>query len=68
MFVVENNSKNSLARHSLYSVWVRKDDHPGAPLVPIWIDPAMRAFESQVSQQTQEQKMQESFFETRIGP
>jgi hypothetical protein len=67
MFVVENNSKNSLARRSLYCVWVRKDDRPSAPLVAIWIDPAMRAFESQVSEQTQEQKMQESFFETRIG-
>jgi hypothetical protein len=68
MFVVENNSKNSLARRSLYCVWVRKDDHPGAQLVAIWIDPAMRAFESQVSEQTQDQKVQECFFETRIGP
>jgi hypothetical protein len=69
MFVVENNSKNSLARgSSLYCVWVRKDDCPGAPLVAIWIDPAMRTFESQVSEQGQDQKVQESFFETRIGP
>ena len=45
-----------------------KDDHPGAQLVAIWIDPAMRAFESQVSEQGQDQKVQGSFFETRIGP
>lgn len=68
MFVVENNSKNSLARRSLYCVWVRKDDHPSAPLVAIWVDPAMRAFESQVSEQTQDQKVEECLFETRIGP
>jgi hypothetical protein len=41
-----NNCQNA-TRPSLYCVWVPLHDDGGAPLVSIWIDPTMTAFERQ---------------------
>jgi hypothetical protein len=41
-----NNCQNA-TRPSLYCVWVPLHDDGRAPLVSIWIDPAMTAFERQ---------------------
>ena len=30
---------------SLYCVWITRDGTPGSPLIAVWIDPSMRAFE-----------------------
>jgi hypothetical protein len=42
-----NNSGSSRARHGLYRVWVPQRDDGRAPLIAIWIDPAMAVFERQ---------------------
>jgi hypothetical protein len=42
-----NNCRNIATRPSLYCVWVPLHDDGRAPLVAIWIDPAMTAFEHQ---------------------
>jgi hypothetical protein len=44
---VTNNHRNPGARQSLYCVWIVASEQPNAPLVRVWIDPAMRAFESE---------------------
>jgi hypothetical protein len=43
-----NNHKNLDERQSLYCVWIAASEQPGAPLVSVWIDPAMRAFEREL--------------------
>ena len=45
------NSENFTTRSSLYQVWVSLHDDGRAPLVSIWIDPTMAAFEPQPQQQ-----------------
>jgi len=35
---------------SLYCVWTTRDGNPGSPLVAVWIDSSMRAFEMESSQ------------------
>jgi hypothetical protein len=35
---------------SLYCVWTTRDGNPGSPLVAVWIDSSMRAFEMEASQ------------------
>jgi hypothetical protein len=40
-----NSHKNLEERQSLYCVWIAASEQPNAPLVSVWIDPAMRAFE-----------------------
>ena len=45
---VTNNKKNLEARQSLYCVWIVANEQPNAPLVSVWIDPAMRAFEREL--------------------
>jgi hypothetical protein len=40
-----NSSENFMARPSLYRVWVPLHDDGKAPLISIWIDPIMTAFE-----------------------
>jgi hypothetical protein len=41
--------KNYRAREasSLYCVWTTCDGTPGSPLIAVWIDPSMRAFEGE---------------------
>jgi hypothetical protein len=43
-----NQHKNLEARQSLYCVWIAAIEQPNAPLVSVWIDPAMRAFEPEL--------------------
>ena len=38
---------------SLYCVWITREGTPGSPLVAIWIDPSMRAFEEESSSAAQ---------------
>jgi hypothetical protein len=40
-----NNFESFGARRGLYCVWIRAHEGQHAPLVSIWIDPQMRAFE-----------------------
>jgi hypothetical protein len=40
-----NNCQNFATRPNLYRVWVPLHDDGRAPLVSIWIDPTMTAFE-----------------------
>jgi hypothetical protein len=40
-----NNSRNFTERRGLYCVWVRARNDGNAPLVSIWIDPTMAAFD-----------------------
>jgi hypothetical protein len=42
-----NNFANFTARSRLYRVWVPLHDDGRAPLISIWIDPTMAAFERQ---------------------
>jgi len=34
---------------SLYCVWTTRDGSPNSPLIAVWIDPSMRAFEEDFS-------------------
>ena len=43
MFKSENDLK--LTKQDLSCVWIRANENPGAPLVCIWTDAKMRAFE-----------------------
>jgi hypothetical protein len=43
-----NNHKNVDERQSLYCVWIAASEQPNGPLVSVWIDPAMRAFEREL--------------------
>ena len=45
-----NNHKNLDERQSLYCVWIAASEQPGAPLVSVWIDPAMRALERELQE------------------
>lgn len=49
MFDVITNCKILMPRNSLYCVWVRARDGENAPLIRVWIDPAMTTFESPAS-------------------
>jgi hypothetical protein len=40
---------NSIPRPSLYCVWIRAHEGENAPLIRVWIDPAMSMFESQAT-------------------
>jgi hypothetical protein len=44
------NSESLIARRGLYRVWVPLRDDGKAPLVSIWIDSTMAAFEPQLQQ------------------
>lgn len=39
-------SQNFATSQNLYCVWIRADETPGAPLIAVWIDTKMRAFNS----------------------
>lgn len=45
MFKRENALQEFVTKQSLYCVWIRASETPGAPLVSVWIDSEMRAFE-----------------------
>jgi hypothetical protein len=47
MFNKINNFENVAARRGLYCVWICAHEGPHAPLVSVWIDPAITSFESQ---------------------
>jgi hypothetical protein len=38
---------------SLYCIWTTRDGTPGSPLIAVWIDPSMRAFEGESSSTAQ---------------
>jgi len=56
MFDFILNRKNSVARPSIYCVWIRAHEGENAPLIRVWIDPSMSMFGSQA-------KMHEPDFE-----
>jgi hypothetical protein len=39
-------SQNFATSQDLYCIWIRADETPGAPLIAVWIDTKMRAFNS----------------------
>jgi hypothetical protein len=43
----DNASQNFVATQDLYCVWIRADKIPGAPLIAVWMDTKMRAFETE---------------------
>ena len=49
-----NNFENRAARPGLHRVWMPLHDNGRAPLISIWIDPTMTAFEPQPHQESLE--------------
>jgi hypothetical protein len=47
MFNFIFNRKNFVPSPSLYCAWIRAHEGENAPLIRVWIDPAMSMFESQ---------------------
>ena len=47
---VMNQHNDVDARQPLYCVWIAANERPNAPLVSVWIDPAMRAFEQELQE------------------
>ena len=47
MFRNHDVSQDSAATPSLYCVWIRANETPGAPLIAVWMDSKMRAFETE---------------------
>lgn len=47
MLQTVHNNYRVLQASSLYCVWTPRDGNPGSPLVAIWIDSAMTAFEGE---------------------
>ena len=45
------NKKLPMEQKGLYCTWIRRNDLPGAPLVAVWIDPAMRSFEQSAARE-----------------
>jgi hypothetical protein len=43
-------------RESLYCVWTHRHGGKGGPLVAVWIDPEMRAFEAELKGAPQDQE------------
>ena len=50
MFGDINNSESCVARGGLYRVWIRAREGQHPPLVSLWIDPTMKAFEPQADE------------------
>jgi hypothetical protein len=46
-----NNFGNLATRSGLYRVWVPVGDDGESPLISIWIDPYLRAFEPRVEEE-----------------
>ena len=57
---VTNMQENLEARQSLYCVWIRASEQRNAPLVSVWIDPAMSAFEGELQKVNCEAPMEAS--------
>lgn len=55
---VTNIQENLEARQSLYCVWIRASEQRNAPLVSVWIDPAMRGFEGELQRVSCEAPME----------
>jgi hypothetical protein len=45
MFKSDNILDNWGTTQNLYCVWIRADETPSAPLIAVWMDTKMRAFE-----------------------
>jgi hypothetical protein len=45
----KDNASQKLTIQGLYCVWIRADETPGAPLIAVWMDAKMRAFEAEES-------------------
>jgi hypothetical protein len=45
MFKSESGLQEFVTTQAVYCVWIRADGTSGAPLVSVWIDSKMRAFE-----------------------
>jgi len=45
MFKSENDLQEFVTTQALSRVWIRANETPGAPLVSVWVDSKMRAFE-----------------------
>jgi hypothetical protein len=41
----ESVLQDFVKKQALYCVWIRANQTPGAPLVSVWVDSEMRAFE-----------------------
>lgn len=54
---VHNNSQATRASY-LYCVWTPRDGNPGSPLVAIWIDSNMTAFERESCARTPEEAVE----------
>jgi hypothetical protein len=44
MYKSDYASQKFATFQDLYCVWIRADETPGAPLIAVWIDTKMRAF------------------------
>jgi hypothetical protein len=62
MFKTENTSQDFATRQALYCVWIPANETPGAPLVCVWMDSMMRAFECEV------EKVEEASSSVNLGP
>jgi hypothetical protein len=47
MFETDNAAQNFITTPNLYCVWIRANETPGAPLIAVWVDSKMRAFEAE---------------------
>jgi len=51
MFKLSNSSQTFSAQPNLYCVWIPANEQSDAPLVRVWIDRSMRAFETSKEEQ-----------------
>ncbi|HWZ57055.1 MAG TPA: hypothetical protein VNZ63_13355 [Verrucomicrobiae bacterium] len=49
MFDFKNYTENSATRPGIYCVWIPACPGKETPLIRVWIDPSMSAFESQAA-------------------
>ena len=47
MFETDNASQNFITTPNLYCVWIRANETREAPLIAVWVDSRMRAFEAE---------------------
>ena len=47
MFEFITNGWKRVPRANLYCIWIRAHEGENAPLIRVWIDPSMTAFDSQ---------------------
>lgn len=46
MLKIYDASQNFATTQDLYCVWIRADEAPAAPLIAVWMDTKMRAFDT----------------------